>query len=239
MNRNYSPSDSNKTDDNFKWSFDISNIHKKNDQLFVFVAISRINVNEDMKYEDDNKKPNYKREKLKKKYLPLYDKHESQNVHDIVKIPLESKNNDESKKGIAIYRIELKSQKGENENEKNEEEKTYSLEAVTYYYSYNISGICKFIENSSEDNVNEDIKLRRFIILNYHGIHNLEFSDHYDSFEFGEKFEYPESLKCKFDITYCSNMERIERLLSCIYDKYFLVALYKKDIESFEGKLFL
>jgi hypothetical protein len=192
-----------------------------------------------MKNEDDIEKPDYKGEKLRKKKYPL---HESQNVHNIVNIQLESKNddiskqnNDESKKGIAIYRIELKSPKGENENEKNEEENNYSFEAVTYYYSYNISGICKFIENSSED---KDIELRRFIILNYHGIHNLEFSDHYDSFKFGEKFDYPKSLKYKFNTTNRNSIV-MERFLSCIYDKYFLVALYNEDIESFEGKLFL
>ncbi|CAG8684547.1 671_t:CDS:10 [Rhizophagus irregularis] len=48
--------------DEFKWSFDMSNIYKKNDdEFFVFIAISRINIREDMKNtkekkKDDNKK---------------------------------------------------------------------------------------------------------------------------------------------------------------------------------------
>ncbi|RGB27730.1 hypothetical protein C1646_819584 [Rhizophagus diaphanus] len=47
--------------DKSKWSLDISNIHKnkKNDsddsEYFIFVAISRINIDEDMKQEKDKK----------------------------------------------------------------------------------------------------------------------------------------------------------------------------------------
>ncbi|CAG8727868.1 6194_t:CDS:1 [Rhizophagus irregularis] len=57
---------------NFRWSFDISNMHKNNDKYFIFVAVSRINIDEDMKgndeqKKDDNGKSDYEREQFSKK----------------------------------------------------------------------------------------------------------------------------------------------------------------------------
>src|SRR5581483_591596 len=76
-------------------------------------------------------------------------------------------NNKNKKKGIAIYRLELKKM----QNEKNE---YYVPSTVTSYYSNNISGICRFIEDLDEDKyiLNLNVKLKRFIILNIHGIYN-------------------------------------------------------------------
>ncbi|PKC69984.1 hypothetical protein RhiirA1_455334 [Rhizophagus irregularis] len=288
----------NKPDDLFRWSYDVSNMYKNNGQLFVFVTMSRINFDDDMKEgnkpDDDMKegsKPDYKREKLRKHEYNIQPRTKSDDIskqnddnelqNDVhLDIDNESQNdenkgkddenkekndenekekNEKNKKGIAIYRIELNEDKengeyengeyenGEYENGKyengeyekeekeNEEEekgnaeeekgneKNYSLKAVTCYYSYNISGICRFIEDSSEekedekgskgkekgkeDNVpkaeeadvdksrDKDNKLKRFIVLNTHGIYNFKFSDNYDSFKMDEKFEYPESLK--------------------------------------------
>ncbi|EXX76216.1 hypothetical protein RirG_035200 [Rhizophagus irregularis DAOM 197198w] len=297
----------NKPDDLFRWSYDVSNMYKNNGQLFVFVTMSRINFDDDMKEgnkpDDDMKegsKPDYKREKLRKHEYNIQPRTKSDDIskqnddnelqNDVhLDIDNESQNdenkgkddenkekndenekekNEKNKKGIAIYRIELNEDKengeyengeyengeyenGEYENGKyengeyekeekeNEEEekgnaeeekgneKNYSLKAVTCYYSYNISGICRFIEDSSEekedekgskgkekgkeDNVpkaeeadvdksrDKDNKLKRFIVLNTHGIYNFKFSDNYDSFKMDEKFEYPESLKCRLN----------------------------------------
>ncbi|PKY55879.1 hypothetical protein RhiirA4_448539 [Rhizophagus irregularis] len=228
--------------DEFKWSFDMSNIYKKNDdEFFVFIAISRINIREDMKNtkekkKDDNKK--HEKEHLSKIRFKCVNK---ESVH--VNVYEDMKEDNKNKKGTAIYCIELKSQNRENENEVKEKEENeneekengekeniYTLNAVTCYYSNNISGICKFIRNSYDDN-----KLKRFIILNIHGIYNLEFSNNYDSFKLGEKFEYPQILKRKLSNWYSDRNDGcMTRLLSCIYDKYFLVTLYKKVIESLE-----
>ncbi|EXX53449.1 hypothetical protein RirG_243740 [Rhizophagus irregularis DAOM 197198w] len=227
--------------DEFKWSFDMSNIYKKNDdEFFVFIAISRINIREDMKNtkekkKDDNKK--HEKEHLSKISFKCVNK---ESVH--VNVYENMKEDNKSKKGTAIYCIELKSQNRENENEVNkkeneneekengEKENIYTLNAVTCYYSNNISGICKFVRNSYDDN-----KLKRFIILNIHGIYNLEFSNNYGSFKLGEKFEYPQILKRKLSNWYSDRNDGcMTRLLSCIYDKYFLVTLYKKVIELLE-----
>ncbi|GBB90169.1 hypothetical protein RclHR1_17030002 [Rhizophagus clarus] len=236
--------------DKFRWSFDVSNMHHKNDaESFIFVAISRINIDEDMRKTEE---PDYERKNLHERKFKI--SNEPPVFEHKVRITEESKETALPNKGIAIYRIELiiedkdevneeekKDKKKEKKNEKNEkrDEENYVINAVTCYYSNNISGICRFIESSSEDNVDKSrdvvIKLRRFIILNIHGIYDLEFNDHYDSFKPGEKFEYPQSLKRKLNNWYSDKSGGcMKRLLSCIYDKYFLVTLYKKDIQSFE-----
>ncbi|POG75673.1 hypothetical protein GLOIN_2v1872665 [Rhizophagus irregularis DAOM 181602=DAOM 197198] len=114
--------------DKSKWSLDISNIHKnkKNDsddsEYFFFVAISRINIDEDMKQEkdkkDDKKKRDYENGYLSKmQFKPLFD-HNDKSVETIISVKPEFKKGIE--KGIAIYRLELKNQNEENENEGNE-----------------------------------------------------------------------------------------------------------------------
>ncbi|RGB25036.1 hypothetical protein C1646_772294 [Rhizophagus diaphanus] len=129
----------------FRWSFDISNMHKNDDKYFVFVAISRINVDEDMK--EIKEKDDYVREYLcKKKFIPI---DESENT--TINISQGSK----SEKRIAIYRIELKKKDG------NFEEENYILSAVTCYYSSKISGICNFVEV-----LNKIIQNNHHMILN-------------------------------------------------------------------------
>ncbi|CAB5364843.1 unnamed protein product [Rhizophagus irregularis] len=62
---NNSMTDENKVD---RWSIDISNIHKKNDDgYFILVALSRIKVDEDMKNNDNNY--DYKERYSKKRNL--------------------------------------------------------------------------------------------------------------------------------------------------------------------------
>ncbi|GBB90311.1 hypothetical protein RclHR1_17200003 [Rhizophagus clarus] len=230
-----SDSKENKENDKFRWSFDILNMYKNDNRYFILIAISCININEDMmKGTDENIKDN---DKSKFKYSPQPSVYEDKDAS--IDVSLESKSDetperdDESKKGIAIYRIELnKSIVDEGMNG------IYVLNDVTRrcYYN-NISGICKFIEDSSEDNKNKshDIKLRRFIILNFRGIHNFEFSNNYDTFKLGEKFEYPQIIKRKLNNWYTdTNNGCMKILLSCISDKYFLVTRYKKGFQILE-----
>ncbi|PKB93818.1 hypothetical protein RhiirA5_440244 [Rhizophagus irregularis] len=146
---------------NFRWSFDISNMHKNDSgKYFVFVAISRINIDEDMKRndkqkKDDNGKSDYEREPFRKRIFNCSNEHENilSNYETRINIPSTDENitatsntTDESKKGVAIYRIELNNKENEN----------YVLSAVTCYSYEKISGICKFIEASNDDDLSKD-----------------------------------------------------------------------------------
>ncbi|PKY52149.1 hypothetical protein RhiirA4_469605 [Rhizophagus irregularis] len=233
---NNSMDDENKMDVTFRWSIDISNIHKMNDdQYFVLVALSRINVDEDMKRTNEKNNDNnydYKeRYFIKKKFEFLPRKFNETTVD----IPSES--NNKSKKGIAIYRIELNKEIRENENE------YYVFNRIgTCCYSNNHSVICRFVEVLNEDDSDDskdldpdDTVLKKFILLNFYGIYNFEFSDHYYSFRLSEKFEYPQSIKRKLNNWYADTDDGcMKRLLSSIYDKYFLVTKYKKDNQLLE-----
>ncbi|PKY41680.1 hypothetical protein RhiirA4_416856 [Rhizophagus irregularis] len=155
--------------DKSKWSLDISNVHKNkkydsdDSEYFIFVAISRINI--DIKQEkdkkDDKKKRDYENGYLSKmQFKPLFD-HNDKSVETIISVKPEFKKGIE--KGIAIYRLELKNQNEGNEKRENEKKekksgekekgmkKKYDLSGVTCYYSNNISGICRFIEVSNEN----------------------------------------------------------------------------------------
>jgi hypothetical protein len=207
----------------FKWSLSISNVQKKKNvnKYFILVAVSRIdvgkdmngNVNEDMKGTKKNNDDCNIGKLDKKEY-----KHFQEQENCQLKISIQSVS---TKKGIAIYNLELK-----------EEKKNYSLNkntSVTYYYSDSISGICRFVE---EEIVDQSQSLKRFIILNYHGIYSYEISDSCDFFNFNDKFEYPSSIKRKLiDSNHCFDI-----LLSCIFNKYFLVTQYKNCVQPLEGK---
>ncbi|PKY41335.1 hypothetical protein RhiirA4_454902 [Rhizophagus irregularis] len=55
------------------------------------------------------------------------------------------------------------------------------------------------------------------------------------SFRLSEKFEYPQSIKRKLNNWYTDTDDGcMKRLLSSIYDKYFLVTKYKKDSQLLE-----
>ncbi|PKK72928.1 hypothetical protein RhiirC2_776630 [Rhizophagus irregularis] len=238
----------------FKWSFDISNMHKNkmdDRKSFILVAISRIKVDEDMK------------------------------GPEVINVVVDDKT---IKKGIAVYRVEVEEKENKcpsNENlddninnseDQNKKGITINREvsAVTCYYSNEISGICKFIEVSSEDDLcttelnqkqqqssqqqsPHDPKLKRFIILNFHMIYNFNFNDQYDPFELNEEFEDPKSFRYELDNFYTRDFADardshdlhvdddsyefggcMKRLLSCIYDKYFLVTQYKSNVRSLE-----
>ncbi|PKC60326.1 hypothetical protein RhiirA1_468194 [Rhizophagus irregularis] len=108
--------------------------------------------------------------------------------------------------------------------------KKYDLSGVTCYYSNNISGICRLIEVSNEnDQPSNDSQLKRFVRPN----------DNFDSFKLNEKFEkfeYPPSTKRELKNWYTSkNTNCMERLLSCIYD--FLVTQYKMMCNHLKFKI--
>jgi hypothetical protein len=286
--------------DTFKWSLDISNSHKEKNSDIILVAISRININEDMKKakekKNNNKKHDYEKETLTKvkddeseacaltkvkddegeacdTVINIQSEQPAHNEHNGDRQQVIYKDTRYTKKGIAIYRLEIKNQKEENEKEGNKSKEKESGEkekgkkenyvtSVTCYYSHNISGICRFIEVSNESylkssNDSQLKKLKRFIILNFHGIYNFEFNNHFDFFKLNEKFEYPKIFRRELDNLHTRDPHDpadldfdnddddfdnsdgcMKRLLSCIYGKYFLVTQYKNDVRSLEGKNF-
>jgi hypothetical protein len=123
-------------------------------------------------------------------------------------------------KGTGIYCIELESK---------EYGGGYVFKKVTCNYYSSISGICRFIE---EYDKKTGSTLKRFIVLNFYGIYNFEFDSY---FKFTEKFNYPKSIMRELNYWY-TEKNCMNRLLSCIYDRYFLVKQHKDNVEFFEGK---
>jgi hypothetical protein len=212
-----------------KWSIDISNLQKNGNKYFILVAISRIDVDEDMKGKNvkDGKEFYKKRNFSKVKF----------NDGAAVNI-------DGTKKGTAIYRFRLV------ERRNNNNEKDYVLndpkKDTAYCYFDGISGICRFVEdydnlndeklNSPENNTERKKQLKRFKILNFHGIYNFAFDRGFNYFNLNEKHNYPKSVRHEFDHWYTAGNDCMERLLSCIYDKYFFVKRNKGVMQSLEGK---
>ncbi|RGB41636.1 hypothetical protein C1646_751929 [Rhizophagus diaphanus] len=245
-------SSNSKDDDKFRWSFDISNMYKKNDdKYFILVAVSRINVVEDMK--GNNNEDNYEKKHLSKKEI----KYELEDKDTKLDIEKQSEGLEDRKKGIAIYRLEFELKKvSEKEDtimkentekikDNGKEKENYVLKAVTCYYSNNISGICSFVEETPDedekdkDKVKKDKdkdknKLNKFIILNFRGIYNFKFDDL--DFNLDEKFGYPQSIRRELDNWYTAKTDNdcMKRLLSCIYNKYFLVTQYTNNVQSLE-----
>ncbi|CAB5389622.1 unnamed protein product [Rhizophagus irregularis] len=222
-------SDSKEDKKNYKWSLDISNMHKKKDnKYFILFAISRIKVDEDMKGTEKNNDDKNKLDKTK--YEPTNKcKSQGENI---------TSSSNKSNKGIAIYRIELRKEGADN----------YILTAVTRFYSNKISGICRFIysrdddddEKSKSNDVNDekssDIELKRFIILNFRGIYSIKFDDNFDFLDFNEKFKYPQIIRFVLDnwYTFDEFSDCTNRLLTCIYDKYFVITKYISGTQSLE-----
>ncbi|CAG8579483.1 9582_t:CDS:10 [Rhizophagus irregularis] len=228
-NVGFSDNDENETKkSNFRWSFDISNMHKNNDKYFIFVAVSRINIEEDMKgkkkdedikgndkqkkqKKDDNGKSDYEREPFRKRIFNCPNEHENILSNDETRINISSTDEnitatsnttDESKKGVE-------------------------------------KGVAIYHDSSKDDSSKDDShnsELKRFTILNFRGIYNIEFNDDYDFLKLNEKFEYPQNIRFVLDhwLTFAEFADCTNRLLSCIYDKYFLVTRYKNSEQSLE-----
>ncbi|CAB4479057.1 unnamed protein product [Rhizophagus irregularis] len=133
-----------------------------------------------------------------------------------------------------IYPIELL----ENENE------NYTFvynPKASHYQTRGISGICRFVE-SSNDNESSDPRifvtdnkcfvLKKFVVLNFHGIHNFNCTD---GFQLSRKFNYPNCIRRELDSLDSSEIsDCMDILLSCVYDKYFLVEQYKNNVQLLE-----
>ncbi|CAB4463603.1 unnamed protein product [Rhizophagus irregularis] len=201
------------TDDRYKWSLDISNVQNYQDKKYsIFIAVSRIDVNEDMK--GKGTKSDYKKNTIKKRF-PNSD----------VRVDLSG---NETKKGTAVYRLKLK--KDDNNN--------FDLEVkypVTYYYSDSVSGICKFIQNLDDISQNK-YTLKRFIVLNFNGIYNFEYNFEYRSLDLNTKFDYPKSIEDELKHCHKENSKEdcMDKLLACLYNQYFLVEHYKNNVQMLE-----
>jgi hypothetical protein len=133
----------------------------------------------------------------------------------------------------AIYQIKLKI--GEKGN--------YVLKdtGIITYHIYGISGLCRFVEvsknndkieisNSKIENDDYYTSLRRFIILNFDGIHSFNCKD---NFNLSKKLNYPKCVRNELDLSGTSDCTDL--LHSSIYDRYFLVEHYKDNIQLLEG----
>ncbi|PKY51632.1 hypothetical protein RhiirA4_546667 [Rhizophagus irregularis] len=215
---NSSANNSNDTDNMYRWSLDISNVQNYQDKYFIFIAVSRIDVNEDMKGKDT--KSDYKKNTIKRRY-PNPD----------FRIALSGSYNNksnENKKGTAIYRLKLKKDNNNNFDFK-------EISPVTYCYSDSVSGICKFIQNLDDIDQN-DYTLKRFIVLNFNGIYNFEYNFEYRSFDLKTRFDYPKSIENELKHWHKENLEEdcMNKLLTCLYNQHFLVEHYKNNVQMLE-----
>jgi len=186
---------------------------------FIYVAVSRVDVDEDMRKMEKNDNE-YKKIIMK----PFYN-----SCEESQKGP---------QKGIAIYRFKFKLEKPTNQSAN---ETANEIDFDEGYCWNNLSGICRFIEDvdpsKNDDSIENDI-LRKFIILNFDGIYSFEYNESNKSFNLKDKFRYPriiknelKNLNTKKDLSSC-----MDQLLLCLYDKYFLVEHYKNNAQFLEGK---
>ncbi|UZO23158.1 uncharacterized protein OCT59_015502 [Rhizophagus irregularis] len=130
-----------------------------------------------------------------------------------------------------IYRLEL---------EKTNKNYKHTMKTNTYHIS-GISGICRFINESESEKVlnSESNKeyftlrtIRRFVILNFDGIHSFDCKD---NFVLSKQFYYPQCIKHELKALDSPTIsDYINLLQSYIYDKYFLVENYKDSVQLLE-----
>lgn len=104
-----------------------------------------------------------------------------------------------------------------------------------------VSGIPKFINNEkidhSEISNDQDRILKRFILLNFNGIYNFEYNHQDRSFDLNERFDYPKSFEDELNNWHTNKLtDCMNRLLSCLTNKNFLVEKYKDKVQVIEGK---
>ncbi|RIA86147.1 hypothetical protein C1645_807927 [Glomus cerebriforme] len=204
-------------DKRFRWSLDISNVQVYDGKCFIFVAVSRIDVFEDMRGTKNNDtKFDYKKSTIKKRY-------ERMSEDPPFSVPVFPMGN---RRGTAVYRLKLI---GENENY------AYKECPVTYFYSGNVSGICKFVQDLDNTEQNS-YTLKRFIVLNFNGIYNFEYDVDYRSLDLTERFNYPKSFEDELEHWHNLNLKDdcMDKLLACLYNQYFLVEQYKNNVQTLE-----
>ncbi|RIA82261.1 hypothetical protein C1645_862959, partial [Glomus cerebriforme] len=220
---------SNQNFSNNRWSFNISSLQTYSNEKFIFVAISYINVEMDMKekkeestnVENDMNGPTENYYKMNMSNDSLVHKRDSLYIE--YRLIAEKKIFDfgsQEKTIILCFKL----------NKSNE---SYSLanrnHPLTYHhYCGDISGISRFINEQGDINKQDDIinnqNLKRFILLNFNGIYNYEYNNENLSFNYNKKFNYP-----KRNLTDCMN-----RLLACLYNNYLLVKKYKNKVQVLE-----
>ncbi|GBB84949.1 hypothetical protein RclHR1_11530001 [Rhizophagus clarus] len=213
------------TDDGYRWGLDISNVQNYQDKYFILVAVSRIDVSDDMKGKvNADTNSDYKKNTIKKRYERISEVPISEDVRLDFNMVIKS---NEIKKGTAVYRLKLIK----------DENKSFGLKIcpVTYYYSDSVSGICKFIHNTDDIDQNDNFTLKRFVVLNFNGIYNFEYDFDYRSLDLNTRFDYPKSIKNELKHWHKENLEDcMDKLLTCLYDKYFLVEQYKNNVQTLE-----
>lgn len=101
-------------------------------------------------------------------------------------------------------------------------------------YFANVSGICKFVQDL--DNINQDI-LKKIVLLNFSGIYDFKYDNNCISFSFNERFDYPKSVEIELGHLHKNNLsDCMNKLLTCLYNQYFLVEQYKNNVQALEGK---
>jgi hypothetical protein len=226
------------TEDRYRWGLDISNVQKyQDDKYFILIAVSRIDVKEDMKgKENADTKSDYKKNTIKKRYERVNEISISDvvrlNVSDCKSIEIKKETEykpNEIKKGTAVYRLKLIKDIDDH----------YALKLcpVNYYYSDSVSGICKFIQNLDDIDHTNHYTLKRFIVLNFNGIYNFEYDFDYRSLDLNTRFDYPKSIENELEHWHKENLEDcMDKLLTCLYNQYFLVEQYKNNVQTLEGK---
>ncbi|CAB5395158.1 unnamed protein product [Rhizophagus irregularis] len=167
-----------------------------------------------------------KRYRWEKHYKKRYERINEDFRLDLTGTSYYSKSN-ETKKGTAVYRLKLIK---ENNNF------ILDLCPVTYYYSGSVSGICKFIQNFDDRDIDQNnYTLKRFVVLNFNGIYNFEYDFDYRNLDLNTRFDYPKSIENELQHWHKENLEDcMDKLLACLYDQYFLVEQYKNNVQALE-----
>ncbi|RIA85127.1 hypothetical protein C1645_879508 [Glomus cerebriforme] len=226
--------------DQYRWSFNISSLQTYGNEKFIFVAISYIDVEMDMKgkkgeptnVENDMNGPTENYYKMNMSNDSLVHKRDSLYIEYL--LIAEKKIFDFGSQGktiILCFKL----------NESNE---SYSLANRDYplnyhHYCGDISGIPRFINEQGDINKQDDIinnqNLKRFILLNFNGIYNYEYNNENLSFNYSEKFDYPKSMKDELNYWHTGNLtDCMNRLLACLYNNYLLVEKYKNKVQVLE-----
>ncbi|PKY16229.1 hypothetical protein RhiirB3_480626 [Rhizophagus irregularis] len=195
-----------------RWSFDISNMQNRNNDKIIFVAVSHI-------VDDDMRGPKKQNDcKLVKKGFKKENK-----INDNVKLNMSvAPDKVKDKKSTAIYCLMFI------------EDGNYSINKkypVPCYFS-NVSGISKFVQDL--DNTNQNI-LKKFVLLNYSGIYDFKYDNNWINFSFNERFDYPKSVEIELGHLHKNNLsDCMNKLLTCLYNQYFLVEQYKNNVQALE-----
>jgi hypothetical protein len=184
-----------------------------NNNKIIFVAVSRI-------ADDDMRRP------------------KKQNDCKLIKKGYKKKNNDYVKLNMSVAPVKIKDRKSTaiyclmftEVNGNYSINKRYPVPC----YFVNVSGICKFVQDI--DNINQDI-LKRFLLLNFSGIYDFKYDNDWVSFSFNERFYYPKSVEIELGHLHKNNVtDCMNKLLTCLYNQYFLVEQYKNNVQALEGK---